>query len=172
MAYINTETLAYPVSEQDIRNQYPNTSFQTPFQPPEGYAPVLESPVPGYNAMTHGVREITPAEDSLGNWVRQYEVFDLTPEQVAANEQAARQSNKQQAETLLQQTDWTQQPDVDNPDNPPWLANKADFTAYRGQLRAIAVNPPVTVDQWPVKPDEVWEGVIPVMENLAADEVV
>ena len=172
MAYINTETLAYPVSEQDIRNAYQNTSFPAPFQPPEPYAPVLESPVPECNPMTQGVLEITPAKDIIGNWMRQYEVYALDPEQIAANEQAARQSNKQNAEQLLQQTDWTQQPDVDSPDNPPWLANKADFTAYRAQLRAIAVNPPVAVDPWPTKPEEVWDGVIPVLSDAVVDAAV
>jgi hypothetical protein len=38
----------------------------------------------------------------------------------------------------------------------PYLANAAEFVAYRSQLRKIAVNPPVIVNEWPVKPDEVW----------------
>lgn len=172
MAYINTETLAYPVSQQEILQLFPTTTFPSPFAAPEPYAPVLESPVPEYNLITQGVREITPAEDSLGNWTRQYQVFELDLEQIAANEERAKQQNKQQAEELLQQSDWSQQPDVDNPDNPPWLANKAEFTTYRAQLRAIAVNPPVTVDPWPTKPDEVWEGVMATMEQgLAEDQI-
>lgn len=88
MAYINLETQAYPVSELEIRNQFPNTSFPFPFQPPEGFAPVLESPVPTFDPITQGYREVTPTEDTLENWMRTYEVFDLEPEQVAANEQA------------------------------------------------------------------------------------
>lgn len=168
MAYINTETLAYPLSEQDIRNAFPNTSFPSPFQAFAPYAPVLESPTPDYNAMTQGYREVTPTEDSLGNWMRTYEVYDLSPEQIQANEDTAKASNKQQAESLLQQSDWSQQPDVDDPANPPWLTNKADFTTYRAQLRAIAVNPPVQVDPWPVKPEELWDGVIPPPEETLA----
>lgn len=88
MAYINIETQSYPVSEQEIRNTFPNTSFPTPFQAPEGYAPVLESPLPTYDPITQGYREVTPTQDTLGNWVRTYEVYDLEPEQAAANEQA------------------------------------------------------------------------------------
>jgi hypothetical protein len=65
-----------------------------------------------------------------------------TPEEIQAQ-------NKSQAEQLLQQTDWTQIADVD-------LVNKADFTAYRAEVRAIALNPPVTVAQWPTKPEEIW----------------
>lgn len=86
MAYINIETQAYPVSEQEIRAQFPNTSFPTPFNPPEGFAPVLESPIPTYDAITQGYREVTPAQDTLGNWMRTYEVYDLDPEQAAANQ--------------------------------------------------------------------------------------
>lgn len=88
MAYINLETQAYPVREQDIRNANPNTSFATPFTPPEGFAPVLESPIPAYDPITQGYREVTPTEDTLGNWMRTYEVYELEAEQVAANEQA------------------------------------------------------------------------------------
>ena len=85
MAYINTTNNQYPVSELDIRREFPNTSFPTPFSPPEGYAPVLESPIPTYDAITQGNREVTPVQDKLGNWMRTYEVYDLDPEQAAAN---------------------------------------------------------------------------------------
>lgn len=88
MAYINIETKAYPVSEQEIRAQFPNTSFPTPFQAPEGYAPVLESPVPTYDPMTEGYREGAPAQDTLGNWVRVYDVYTLDADQITANTQA------------------------------------------------------------------------------------
>jgi hypothetical protein len=76
-------------------------------------------------------------------------VRDMTPQEIADRDQQYKDSNKQQAEQLLQETDWSQMPDVD-------LVNKADFTAYRAEVRAIALNPPVTVSEWPVKPNEVW----------------
>jgi hypothetical protein len=64
--------------------------------------------------------------------------------------------NKAQASTLLQQTDWVELGDVADPANPPYLSNKADFTAYRAALRSIAVTPPTTPAVFPAKPDEVW----------------
>jgi len=70
--------------------------------------------------------------------------------------QLSKQQNKTQAETLLQQTDWVELSDVSDPANPPWLTNKAEFTSYRAALRAIAINPPITVDPWPTKPEEIW----------------
>ena len=66
------------------------------------------------------------------------------------------EQNKEQASTLLQATDWVELGDVADPANPPYLSNKAAFTAYRAALRSIAVNPPTTPAVFPAKPDEVW----------------
>lgn len=52
-------------------------------------------------------------------------------------------------------TDWTTIPDVANPANSPYLANQADFIAYRNQVRQLAVNP-VVDPVFPTKPAEVW----------------
>lgn len=68
--------------------------------------------------------------------------------------------NKQQAESLLKDTDWTATVDISNPEySNPYLGNQPEFLAYRSAVRKIAVNPPVTVTEWPVKPDEVWVDV-------------
>lgn len=73
-----------------------------------------------------------------------------TPEEI-------QEQNKQAAKAGLQATDWVELSDVSNPELTPHLLNKAEFTAYRSALRAIAVNPPsVYVDPWPVEPSEVW----------------
>ena len=157
MAYINTITLQYPVSEQDIRNEYPNTSFPTPFVPPEDYAPVLLSPQPTFNQITQTVQEQAPEEEVSGQWFQVWAVVDLDPEQIAYNENQAKQTNKSNAETLLQQTDWTATVDISNPQySNPYLANQDVFLSYRSQVRSIAVNPPVTVTEWPTVPVEVW----------------
>ena len=153
--YINTETLEYPLTVAQIQAMTPNTSFPDNYVPGAPYAPVLNSPQPSYNTMTQYCREITPALEG-GVWMQQWEVVDLDPEQIAYNEEQAKQRNKSQAESLLAATDWVELGDVSNPDNPPYLVNKTEFTSYRAALRSIAVNPPVTVDPWPVKPDEVW----------------
>lgn len=64
-----------------------------------------------------------------------------TPEQISV-------SNKERAEELLLESDWSVLPDVP-------LANKSEWEAYRSVLRQIAINP--TVDPvWPVKPESVW----------------
>lgn len=154
--YINTETLAYPVSEQDIKALYPNTSFPVPFVPPEQYAFVVPTAEPEYNHMTQGVREAAPVLNDQ-TWTQTWEVYQLTPEQIAINEMNAKQANKTEASQLLAATDWTATVDISDPQySDPYLGNQDAFLAYRSDVRKIAVNPPIVVDVWPVKPDEVW----------------
>lgn len=154
--YINTQTLAYPVTQQQIQQDNPNTSFPTPFVAPAPYAPVLQSPQPSYNQITQFVQEQTP-EETAGQWYQVWVVVDLDPEQIAYNEEQAKAANKATAASLLQQTDWTTIPDVADPAvSNPYLTNAAEFAEYRSQIRAIAVYPPVTVDVWPTMPDEQW----------------
>lgn len=169
--YINTQTLAYPVTQQQIQKEYPDTSFPMPFVPPEDYAPVLETPQPTYNRITQAVQQTTPV-NTEGQWYQVWVVVDLDPEQVAYNEDQARSINKQQAETMLQQTDWTATVDINNPQySDPYLVNQDEFLAYRSDVRKIAVNPPVTVDVWPLKPDEVWStNNIEVMQDGVIEE--
>lgn len=174
MAYINTKTNQYPVSEQDIRNEFPNTSFPTPFQAPEGYAPVLNSPTPEVpNPVLQFAREITPTQDSLGNWMTTYEVVDMysdytdsegvvhTKEEqeiaaVARDEDNKKTRNKDLAERLLKETDWTEGLSVRDVTKTPHLLNGDEIDDYRVSLRSIAVNPPVTVEEWPVRPNNQW----------------
>ena len=153
--FINTQTLAYPVYQNQIQAEYPNTSFPTPFVAPAPYMPVLESPQPSYNPITQAVQQNTP-EETQGQWYQVWVVVDLDAEQIAYNEQQKAQQNKTQATTLLQQTDWTAIPDVADPlKSNPYLVNQADFVAYRSTVRAIAVNP--TFDAvFPEMPVEQW----------------
>lgn len=93
-------------------------------------------------------------------WVYTVDVTPLTPEEIAQREASAKQANKMQAEALLQATDWTATVDINNPQySNPYLDNQDAFLAYRSAVRQIAVNPPITVDVWPTKPDEVWAAV-------------
>lgn len=65
--------------------------------------------------------------------------------------------NKQQAESLLQATDWTATIDISDPEySNPYLINQAEFLTYRSQIRSIAVNPPTTPAEFPNKPVEQW----------------
>jgi hypothetical protein len=115
-----------------------------------------------YDPETQKLVPATPptieTEDGL-HWVYTVAVAEMTPEELEERREWHRQMNAQQAATLLSAVDWVELGDVSDPANPPYLTNKADFTAYRQQLREIAVNPPVTVETWPVKPEEQWSSV-------------
>ena len=153
--FINTQTMAYPVYQNQIQAEYPNTSFPTPFVAPEPYAPVMESPQPSFNPITQSVVQGTPVQTD-GEWWQTWTVVDLDAEQIAYNQAQKAQQNKTQATQILSSTDWTSIADVADPaKSNPYLTNQAEFTAYRSTVRAIAVNP--TWDAvFPTAPTEVW----------------
>ena len=153
--FINTQTMAYPVYQNQIQAEYPNTSFPTPFVAPEPYAPVMESPQPSFNPITQAVVQGTPIQTD-GEWWQTWTVVDLDAEQIAYNQAQKAQQNKTQATQILSSTDWTSIADVADPaKSNPYLTNQAEFTAYRSTVRAIAVNP--TWDAvFPTAPTEQW----------------
>ena len=153
--FINTETLAYPVYQNQIQAEYPNTSFPTPFVAPAPYAPVLESPQPSYDPITQAVVQGTP-EQTAGQWYQVWNVVNLDQEQIDYNKQQKANQNATQAKQILSNTDWTSIADVGDPaKSNPYLVNQADFIAYRSQVRNIAINP--TWDAvFPTAPTEQW----------------
>lgn len=66
------------------------------------------------------------------------------------------EQNKQTALGLLSATDFTEIPSVSDPSSTPYLLNKAEFIAYRDQIRIFAVYPVAGDVNWPVKPAEQW----------------
>lgn len=74
-------------------------------------------------------------------------------------QQIAKQ-NKIKAEELLKESDWSQYPDVTNPLNTPHLINGDAWVTYRASVRTIALNPPVSVTEWPTKPEELWSTTV------------
>lgn len=73
----------------------------------------------------------------------------------STQEEFAKQDCKKQASQLLYETDWTTIPDVANPENSPYLANQAEFIAWRNQIRQLAVSP-VAIPDFPPAPEPVW----------------
>jgi hypothetical protein len=159
----NNVVQKYPYSLTDLRLDNPSVSFPYTITDADAAAyntfPVVETPQPSYDPITQNLVWANPILEG-GVWVQQWSVAQATPEEVAQREAQAKQQNKQQASTLLYETDWTTIPDVANPElSNPYLVNTAEFVTYRNQLRQIAVYPPVTVDVWPTKPQEVWATV-------------
>ena len=72
-------------------------------------------------------------------------------------EPATAAQNQATAISILDSTDWATIADVASPTNNPYLANQADFIAYRNIIRAIAVYPPAGDLVWATPPVEVWK---------------
>lgn len=71
------------------------------------------------------------------------------------------EQNKQTAINLLQQTDWTTISDVADPALAnPYLANQAEFIAWRSQIRAIAIAPIAgNLNIFNQMPNEIWNSI-------------
>ena len=74
MAYINTLTQQYPVSESQIRYEHANTSFPMPFTAPEPYMWVFPAPTPAHDPIVQIARELPPILTSKGNYEQAWEV--------------------------------------------------------------------------------------------------
>lgn len=151
----------HPITNENFFQLFPEVTFPPILTPdvvtPFGFGMYEFTHQPSLGTYEKAV-EVAPVCSEPGIWMQTWEVVPMTSEEIEQKNERLKQGNKNKASYFLGATDWTQQPDVDNPANPPWLANKADFTSYRAQIRAIAVNPPIAVNEWPVKPEEVWVG--------------
>lgn len=85
--YINTDTLEYPLTEQQVIAQAfpPNTTPARPFVAPEPFAWVFPTPQPEFDPITQGVRTTEPTLTGKGIWELPWEVYELDPDQVADN---------------------------------------------------------------------------------------
>lgn len=159
---IDLVPVEWPIDASQIRAAYPNQSLpecisdELSFE--LGYGPlVFNGYPPGYNPKWENIEEIPPILID-GKYQQSYKITEkYTPEEKKKiQEDEARSFNKSQAESLLQQTDWTENPSARNTAKTPHLVNGDAFDDYRVALRAIAINPPITVDAWPVKPEGIW----------------
>lgn len=156
----NGVPVGYPITDENFLQLFPNTSFPYPFVPsavePFGYG-MYDFSMPPTPGTYEKVVEVAPVKNQDGIWIQTWSVEPMTPEEVAAKNQELMAQNKGIAENLLQQTDWTATVDINNPQySNPYLGNQDAFLSYRSQVRQIALNPPITVQSWPVKPEEVW----------------
>lgn len=90
MNYINTVLGTYPVSENDIRAAFPNTSFANPFTPPSEYKLVFPAPHPAYDPISEYVVQGTPVLTDKGHYEQTWTVVVLDVEVAEANQEAAR----------------------------------------------------------------------------------
>jgi hypothetical protein len=100
-----------------------------------------------------------------GKWYTKYVLGPVFTGDTAVADEAAyvamkdaefKAANAARAKQELLATDWSENASVRNAAVTPHLTNASDFDAYRLALRAIAIDPPVTVAEWPVRPDSTW----------------
>ena len=152
MLYRNKTTGAVK-TQGEIRRDNANTSFPAVWDATVcellNIDPVLEGAQPSHTEY-QGVRQDGVEQDSLGNWVTKYVVYDFDAEAIAAIDAAKVQANKDKATELLVASDFYDLPNTANK-----ITNIADIVTYRDALRAIALNP--TKDaEFPVKPETIW----------------
>ena len=85
MNYINTITDQYPVSEQEIRSLFPNTSFPNPFIAPEEYSFVFPSPKPQHDSNLQYCTESAPVLTSKGHYEQVWLIHSLEQNVIEAN---------------------------------------------------------------------------------------
>lgn len=94
------------------------------------------------------------ADNAMASWQVAYDEAHKPPPTPTP---PTEEENKATATSLLQETDWTAIADVGNPQmSNPYLANQAEFIAYRNAIRNIAVYPTAGDLVWPVVPTEDW----------------
>lgn len=85
---INTVTLQYPCTEQDVRDAHPDTGFPISLDGVDlsefGFAWVTPVPAPAYNANTQTISEGAPVFTN-DHWEQTWVVSNLPAEQIAAN---------------------------------------------------------------------------------------
>lgn len=142
-ARIENGTVAeYPVYEGDIRLRYPNTSFPTPFQPPEGYEAVADV-VPPQIDHTRNLTEGAPQRVD-GVLTRVWLVTDATDAQVEVRTSSQWASVRAQRNAKLAACDWTQLPDAP--------VDAAVWATYRQALRDITLQADPFNIVWPTAP--------------------
>ena len=149
--FINTSTLEYPISEAQIRQEFPNTSFPQRFVAPEPYAPVYGTAEPQYNSDTQRLEQIAPVQKD-GRWEQAWSVVELTDQEKQERQQIkytnASHMVRSDRDALLKETDWTQLDDT-----PITNAKKLEWATYRQALRDVPAQTGFPWDiTWPEKP--------------------
>ena len=84
MFYINSETLEYPLTENQIKQLTPQISYRENFVPIEPFRKVELVTPPTYDPVNEGRRELTP-ELVEGVFYQRFEVYSLSEEEISVN---------------------------------------------------------------------------------------
>lgn len=148
----NNQITLYPLSLGQLRERFPNTSFNLPLVAADladyGVVEVEIQPQPTYDTATQRLSQRAPALVN-GHWVVGYDITDIPQAELdaiaEANTASAAASVRAQRDDLLRQSDWTQLADA--PIDPaPWAT-------YRQALRDVPQQAGFPADvSWPTQP--------------------
>jgi len=142
--YINTETLEYPVFQQDIIAAFPNTSFESDFKAPYPFAEVFEAETINQGPYQK-ITEVLPVY-SNGHWNKTYAIEDMTAAEIQAVNIKKGSLIRNKRNVLLTQSDWTQVADAP--------VNQQAWATYRQALRNITQQPGFPLEiTWPTQPE-------------------
>lgn len=150
---VTNETAIY-YTVTDLRRDNPDVSFPVPM-PDSTLVEFNVYPCQPVNPPTVDYTQnltMGPPIFDKGAWEQTWIVSAASPDELLERENAMRQANKEQASSLLVETDYLDLPNTSNQ-----IYNINDILVYRNALRLIAIAPPIDVDQWPIKPKTVWK---------------
>lgn len=142
----NGSVVEYPIS--NIRKHLPNVSLPADLTVdanlPDGYAWVQQTVVPQVDQTKQKVVQANPILVN-GRWQTNFDVRDLLPEELEQVRASAEYHARQERNTRLAKSDWTQVADAP--------VDRGQWAAYRQALRDIGAQPgfPFNV-AWPTTP--------------------
>jgi hypothetical protein len=135
--------VAFPLSEDEIKAMFPNTSFTNPFEPPDGFVEVESAPAP--IAKWNEIAIEDSAAYTNGKWISKWKIEQVAPEVAVRLEEDKSYEKRSQRNALLAQSDWTQLSDAP--------VDATAWTSYRQALRDITLQDGFPHDiTWPEKP--------------------
>lgn len=144
----------YPYTIGQLRRDNPSVSF--PKTIPEAMLaewnvyPVTKGTEPDYTERTQTIAE--NAQPTLVNnvWTLEWTVSDKATDQVTAYDESKSAERRNERNSLLAGSDWTQMAD-----SPLTDAKKAEWATYRTALRDLPTHanwPDLSEDDWPTRP--------------------
>jgi len=166
------------ISERQIRNANPNTSFALPLSDAAlaglNMAKLLEDPRPSYDADTQQVID-GAIEERGGSYYQTYSVIDRSAEAIANDLANKKGSVRAQRNSRLAETDW-----AILPDSPLIDYDKGIMASYRTALRDVPAQAGFPNNALPEGPDQrpfaswtynstdfIWEAPLPKPDGNA-----
>lgn len=133
----------YPLQEGEIRRRHPQVSFSRPFRPPVGYAAVLPVEPPTVSWQEDLVEGTPEFLDDA--WRQRWIVQPASDEQLGIRQAAQAAVVRQERNSRLAASDWTQLPDA--------AVDQQAWNQYRQALRDVPQQAgfPMAID-WPSEP--------------------